>query len=129
MPSEDSDQPAHLRRLIRVFAVHSLVHHSSAVSSGGGSKDWSDCGDAHADLSFNWVHMSEGRFSYIVTGLFIYYNNTYDHEKMDLIVNINSEFLDQTVHSVTFVPLLSTCGQTWNFIIYWQSDVLVETVD
>ena len=112
MPSEDSDQPAHLRRLIRVFAGHSLVHHGSDVSSGGGSKDWSDCADAHADPSFNLVHMSEDRFSYIVSGLFIYYNNTYDREKLDLIVNINSEFLDQTIHLLTNVPLLFNWIQT-----------------
>ena len=34
-PIEDSDQPAHLRRLIRVYDGHSMCSQGSNVSSGG----------------------------------------------------------------------------------------------
>ena len=51
-PSEASDQPVHLRRLIRIFAGRSLCSYGCKNSS---------C--EHADLSLRWAHMSEGTLS------------------------------------------------------------------
>ena len=51
VPSEDSDQPAHPRSLIRVFTGHSLGSQGSKASSGGQRRLWSDCADVQADLS------------------------------------------------------------------------------
>ena len=50
-PSEDSDQPAHLCSLIRIFTVRILDTHGCNVSSCGKRRLWSDCADAQADLS------------------------------------------------------------------------------
>ena len=57
-PSEASDQPGHPPRLIRVFAVRSVVSQGSKVSSCGQRRLWSVCADAQADLSHCWAHRS-----------------------------------------------------------------------
>ena len=46
VPSEDSDQPAHLRSLIRAFTGHSMGSQGSKPSSGGQRRL----------ISFYWVH-------------------------------------------------------------------------
>ena len=61
--SEDSDQPAHSRSLIKIFTGQILDSQWSKVSSCGQRRLWSDCADAQADLSLRWAHGSEGTFS------------------------------------------------------------------
>ena len=61
-PSEDSDQPAHSRSLIRIFTGRILESQGSNVSSCGQRRLWSDCANAQADLSRRWAHLSEGTF-------------------------------------------------------------------
>ena len=56
-PSEDSDQPAHPRSLIRVFAGHSVGSQISEASLGGQWRLWEACVDVQADLSLCWVLM------------------------------------------------------------------------
>ena len=58
VPSEDSDQPAHSRSLIRILAMRILDSQGCKVSSRGQWRLWSDCADSQADLSLRWVHMS-----------------------------------------------------------------------
>ena len=63
-PSEDSGQPGHPPSLIRVLAVRMKkawvlsyplsAHYPLSVQR----RLWSDWADAHADLSFHWVHRS-----------------------------------------------------------------------
>ena len=55
-PSEDSDQPGHLLRLIRVFAVPLMGSSGPKLSSCGQRRLWSDRADAQADLSLRWTH-------------------------------------------------------------------------
>ena len=64
-PSEDSDQPAHSRSLIRIFTERFLDIKRCQVSLCGQRELWSDWADAHADLSLRWAHMTEGTFSQI----------------------------------------------------------------
>ena len=64
-PSEDSDQPAHSRSLIRIFTGRFLDSQVCNVSLCGQRKLWSDCADAQADLSLRWAHISEGTFSHV----------------------------------------------------------------
>ena len=66
-PSEDSDQPAHSRSLIRIFTVRILHSQGCKVSSCGQRRLKSDCADAQADLSLRWAHMREGTFTHVVT--------------------------------------------------------------
>ena len=55
VPSEDSDQPGHPPKLIRVFALR--VKKAWVLSYPlSASKDWSDWVDAQADLSLRWAH-------------------------------------------------------------------------
>ena len=56
-PSEDSDQTAHSRSLIRVFAGHSVGSQGSKVSSGEQQRIWSDYANVRADLSLCLVHL------------------------------------------------------------------------
>ena len=60
--SEDSDQPAHSRSLIRRF-TGCILDSKCKVSSCGQRRLRSDCTDAQADLSLRWAHMSEDTFS------------------------------------------------------------------
>ena len=55
-PSEDSDQPGHLPRLIRIIAVRSMGSYGPKLSSCGQWRLWSDWADAQADLSLRWAH-------------------------------------------------------------------------
>ena len=64
-PSEDSDQTAHSRSLIRIFTGRNLDSQGCKVSSRRQQRLKSDCVDAQADLSLRWVHMSESMFSYV----------------------------------------------------------------
>ena len=63
-PSEDTDQPAHTRSLIRIFTGHSLDNQGCKVSSRGQRRLWSDCANAQADLSLRLTDMTEGTFSH-----------------------------------------------------------------
>ena len=63
--SEDSDQPARMRRLIWIFTGRIFDSHGCNLSSCGQQWRWSDCADAQAGLSLRWVHMSEGTFSHV----------------------------------------------------------------
>ena len=69
-PSEDSDQPAHSRSLIRIFTGRVLASQGVKGSSCGQRRPWSVCADAQADLSLRWAHMSAGTFSYVKAQLY-----------------------------------------------------------
>ena len=56
-PSEDSDQPGHPPRLIRVFAVHSMGSKGLKLSSCGQRRLWSEWADVQADLNLRWARM------------------------------------------------------------------------
>ena len=74
-PSEDSDQPAHARSLIRIFTRRFLDSQGCKVSSRWQRRLWSDCADAQADLRFRWAHMSEGLlfFRFFVSFFFFFF--------------------------------------------------------
>ena len=58
-PSEDSDQTAHSRSLIRIFTGRIRVPMYN--------EDWSVCANAHANLSLCWAYVIEGTFSHVTT--------------------------------------------------------------
>ena len=62
-PSEDSNQPAHSRSLIRVFVVRVKKLCILGYPKCFQWRFWSDYVNAQADLSPRWAHMSEGTFS------------------------------------------------------------------
>ena len=70
-PSEDSDQPALSRSLIRIFTRRYLDSQWCKVSSCGQRRLWSDCADAQADLSLRWALMSVSTFSHVATVIMI----------------------------------------------------------
>ena len=65
-PSEDSDQPAHWRSLIRIFSGCILNRQWCSSSSCGQRRLWSDCADAQSDLCLRLAYMSEDTFSHVV---------------------------------------------------------------
>ena len=68
--SKDSDQPAHLLSLIRIFIRCILASHGCKVLKVV-NEELSDCPDVRADLSLLWAHMSEGTFSDVVAHIFV----------------------------------------------------------
>ena len=60
--SEDSDQPAQQRSLIRMLTEHILDSQECKVSSCGQRRLRQGCVDVRAHLSLHWAHMSEGTF-------------------------------------------------------------------
>ena len=63
--SEDSDQLAHSRRLIRLVTGRILDSQGCQVSSCEQRRLWSHCADAHADMSLHWANMSEDTISHV----------------------------------------------------------------
>ena len=55
-PSEDSDQPGHSPRLIRVFAACMKKLWVPSYPLSAQRRLWSDWADAQADLSLRWAH-------------------------------------------------------------------------
>ena len=70
-PSEDSDQPAHPRSLIRIFTGRILERQGYNVCSCEQRRLRSDCADAQADLSLRWLHVSEGTFSHFAAQILV----------------------------------------------------------
>ena len=68
--SEDSDQPAHSRRLIRIFTGRFFLASQRCKFLHADNENTSDCADVQADLSLLWAHMSEGAFSSVAARLF-----------------------------------------------------------
>ena len=69
MPNEDSNQPAHPYRLIRIFVVRL---NKLCILADSKCTQWrfrSDCANAQADLNLRWVNMLEGTFSDIAAHL------------------------------------------------------------
>ena len=87
-PSEDSDQPAHSRSLIRTFTRRILDSQGCKVSSWGRRILWSYCAHAQADLSLRWAHMSEKvRFlTLMLISLILKSNCAYHQEKGSLSI-------------------------------------------
>ena len=56
-PSEDSDQPAHPRSLIRVIVWHTVRNQGSKTSSNGQPRLWPAYANAQDDLSLRLAHM------------------------------------------------------------------------
>ena len=61
-PSEDSDQPAHSRRLIRIFTGRICDSQGCKVSLPGRRRLRSECLDEQDDLCLRWMQMAEGTF-------------------------------------------------------------------
>ena len=59
--SDGSDQPAHMRRLIRVFAVRLKRLWVIGYPLDALRRLRSDCADAQADLSLRWAHIQSWR--------------------------------------------------------------------
>ena len=69
-PSEDSDQPAHSRSLIRIFTGRILDSQGYKVFfSCRQRRLCSDCADAQAYLNLRWAHWSEVTFSSVAVYL------------------------------------------------------------
>ena len=73
-PSEDSDQPAHSRSLIRIVTGRFLDSQECKVLHAD-NEDWLDCPDAQADLSLRLAHRPEGTFSAFTAVLLMAYTD------------------------------------------------------
>ena len=71
-PSEDSDQPAHPRRLIRIFTGRILDRQECKVSSCGQRGLWSDCVGVQPDLIFRLMHTSGRTFTHVGARIIIF---------------------------------------------------------
>ena len=69
VPSEESDQPVCMHRLIRIFTGHIMDSQGCKVSSSW--RQWSEYMDELADLNFRWGHMPESSFCRVVTHVVI----------------------------------------------------------
>ena len=67
VPSDDSDQPAHSRSLIRIFIGRILDNHGCRFSN----VDNEDCAYVQTDLNFCWAHMPECKFFHVVALVFL----------------------------------------------------------
>ena len=65
--NKDSNQPAHLRSLIRVFIVRMKKFCIFYYSKCAQWWFWSDCANAFADLNLGWAQRSEGTVLYVKT--------------------------------------------------------------
>ena len=65
----DSNKPAHLRCLTRVFIVRLMKLCILGYPKYAQQRFWSDCANAQADLNLRWSHMSEGTFSDVMANL------------------------------------------------------------
>ena len=61
-PNEDSNQPAHLRSLIRVFVFRMKKLCILGYPKSAHWRFWSDCANVQADLNLRWAHRSDGTF-------------------------------------------------------------------
>ena len=62
-PTEDSNQPAHPRSLIRAFVVRMKKLCILGYPKSAQRRFRSDCANAQSDLNLRWAHVSEGTFS------------------------------------------------------------------
>ena len=73
----------HSHSQIRIFTGCIFNSQGCKVSSRGQRRLWSDCEDAHTDLSLHWVRMSKGMFSHTAYHLILYdmqmYNKVPDY--------------------------------------------------
>ena len=79
-PNEDSDQPGHPPRLIRVFAVCMKKPWVLSFPLSAQRRLWSDWVSAQADLSLCWVHRSFCCFCLVAAQIWIH---------LDMIVFFN----------------------------------------
>ena len=66
-PSEDSDQPAHPRSLIRIFNGSYIGSQESKVSSGAKVRLWADCSDVQTGLKLRCTHIPT--YTYLLANL------------------------------------------------------------
>ena len=64
MSSEDSDQPAHIHRLIIIF-IGRIQKDKDAEFPHVDNEDLADCANAQADISLRCAQMFAGTFSYV----------------------------------------------------------------
>ena len=84
-PSEDSDQPGHPPRLIRVFAIRTKKAQVLSYPLNAQRRLRSDWTDAQADLSLRWAHMPFCWFCHEATHLNFYINLHVDIHKVLII--------------------------------------------
>ena len=92
VPSEDSDQPEHLPRLIRVFAVRWMGSSGPKLSSCGQRRLRSDWADVQADRSLHWAHMPFCWFCHEVAHM--------------VFETVSIESAEDLLHFVLFLPLI-----------------------
>ena len=88
-PSEDSDQPGHLPRLIRVFTVRMKKHWVFSLPLSAQRGLWSDWADAQADLSLRWVHRPLCWFCHEAAHLCVLLKNAWSTVNLFIFVAIN----------------------------------------
>ena len=64
-PNGKLNQPAHLRSLIRVFALCAKKLCIFGYPRCAQWRFWSDCANAQADLNLRWAHDDDGTFYYV----------------------------------------------------------------
>ena len=69
--SEDSDQPAHPRGLIRVFIVRKKKPCILGYPKDAHERFWWDSANAQTDQNLRWAHMSDGMFSEDAAHIFL----------------------------------------------------------
>ena len=98
---EDSNQSAHLRSLIKAFAVRIMTLCIIGYLKCGQWRFWSDCADAQFDLNRHWAHMLKGTFSHVVVHVSLAYyirkNDEEEDENNRRCAPTNNP--DQPVHS------------------------------
>ena len=69
-PNEDSNQPAHSLRLIRVFVVHMKKLYTLSYPNCAQWRFWSHSANAQAELNLRWTHIITKTYLYNVDPLY-----------------------------------------------------------
>ena len=89
MLSEDSDQPAHLCSLIRIFTGHILDSKDVKFLHGENknNKDSDQTAWMRKLICLCWKHMSESMFSHMSAPIFMSSCTSFNHAKSEITVN------------------------------------------
>ena len=122
-PSEDSDQTAHSRSLIRIFTGRILDRQGCKVSSCGQRRLWSDCKDAQAELSLRWTH-NVRKGSYLILRFIcvksVYMFFAFDSFQKKRVYSYCIFFFFFAWHFIQKKWICNFCHDTMQNLLFWQ---------
>ena len=130
-PSEDSDQPGHPPRLIRVFAIRIKEALVFSYPLSAQRRLWSNWADAQADLSPRWVHT---HFVGFVMSRLIFEQAFWEGVQHLFEGNFALKFLQE--RRTVFTTFFQTTGplvlyrspECWGYVNKWPWPLLIKKI-